>query len=85
MNRSTKVFIVSVLLWEIFLGFIYGFLLRYNQAAFTTMNSVNYQYYFSDDSSTFKMYQANTTQIPFPMIVIAIAIILLLVGKNLLT
>lgn len=50
MNRSTKVFIVSVLLWEIFLGFIYGFLLRYNQAAFTTMNSVNYQYYFSDDS-----------------------------------
>lgn len=82
MKRSTTLFIVSVILWEIAVGIIYGLFIRYNQTTFTNMSSTTYQYYFADDSANFSMYTINNTQLPFPQIVITVAIVLLLVGNH---
>lgn len=64
------------------MGIIYGLFIRYNQTAFSSMQTVANQYYFADDSTSFRMYTANSSQMPYPMIVVTIAMIFLLVGKK---
>lgn len=82
-KKSTTVFLVFVILWEIAVGLIYGFFLRYNTDAFTSMNTNPYLsiYKLATGPTTTKDVVVDSTQIPFPHIVIAIAIILLIVGN----
>ena len=42
-------------------------------------------YSYASTSGTSANFQANTTQFPFPLAVVAIAIVLLIVGKDMLT
>lgn len=82
MQKSLKVFVACVTLWEIAVGLLYGFLLGYFQTSFTAMftGSTN-SYYFSTDAGTIKNFTINSTQFPYPHIVISVAIILLIVGN----
>lgn len=84
-KKSTTVFLVSVIIWEIVVAFLYGFLIRYAQPTFTTMQSPStpYLYNWATSPTTSSLALTNTTQIPYPYIVVAIAIILLLVGTEL--
>lgn len=82
MKRSTKVFIAAAIVWEIAVAIIYGLFIRYNQTAFASMQTVTNQYYFADDSNSFRMYQANASQMPNPMVVVTIIMIFLLVGNS---
>lgn len=80
--KSTKVFIVCAILWEIAVAIIYGLFIRYDQDTFTSMNSPKLQYQWSTSPYTSATVFANSTQLPFPYIVVAIAIALLIVGKS---
>lgn len=84
-KKSTTVFIVCALIWEVLVGIIYGLFIRYNQTTFASMQNPSTAYYYpwstSPTSTSFVL--TNTTQLPFPQIVLVIAIILLIVGIRL--
>jgi hypothetical protein len=84
-RKSTTVFIVCALIWEVAVGIIYGLFIRYNQTTFASMQSPSTVYYYpwSTSPTTTSYVQTNTTQLPFPQIVLVIAIILLIVGSYL--
>lgn len=69
-------FIIFALLWEIAVGIIYGFYFGYQDAHLAVMNVVAGSYPFSSLGVL-------ATQHPFPLIVIALALILVIVGKML--
>lgn len=82
MQKSLKVFLVCVALWEIAVGLLYGFLLGYAQSIFTTMQTGSTDsYYYASDSTAGTKFAVDSTQFPFPNMVVAIAIILLIVGN----
>jgi len=82
MQKSLKVFLVCVALWEIAVGLLYGFLIGYAQSSFTVMETGSTDsYYYSSDSPTGTRFAVDSTQFPFPHMVVAIAIILLIVGN----
>lgn len=82
MQKSLKVFLVCVALWEIAVGLLYGFLLGYAQSIFTAMQTGSTDsYYYASDSTTGTKFAVDSTQFPFPDMVVAIAIILFIVGN----
>jgi len=82
-KKSTTIFLVFVILWEIAVGLLYGFFLRYNTPAFESMNKNPFSsvYKLATSPTTSTSVVVDSTQIPYPQIVIAIAIILLIVGS----
>lgn len=62
---------------------IYGLFIGYAQSSFTSMSNDptgNYYYYASDTTNLAKL-NINSTTSPFPQFVVALAMILLIVGK----
>ncbi len=82
-NRSTRTFLLFVLLWEIAVGLIYGFFIRYNTDSFAAMaaSSPDNIYKLSLTPSSNINIALNSTQYPFPQMVVVIAIVLLIVGR----
>jgi hypothetical protein len=72
---------VFALLWEIAVGIIYGLFIGYNEPAFKSMEDAQLTYAFSETSSQTSSYLVSMGQFPYPVAVVAIAIILLIVGK----
>lgn len=83
LTKSTRTFIICGILWEITVAILYGLFIRYNQTTFSSMQTPTTPYYYSWSTSptTTSNVATNTTQMPFPMLVVCIAIILLLVGN----
>lgn len=82
MQRSLKVFLVCVALWEVAVALLYGFLLGYAQTLFNSMQSISTaSYYYTSETTTTTSFIINSAQFPFPNMVVAIAIILLIVGN----
>jgi hypothetical protein len=79
---GTIMFIVFAAAWEIAVGLLYGFFFNYNEPAFLLQNDVTNVYSYANTSGTNANFQANTTQFPFPLAVVAIAIVLLIVGSS---
>lgn len=82
-KKSTTVFLVFVILWEIAVGLLYGFFIRYNTDAFTKMdtNPITLIYKLATSPTTSSDVVVDSTQLPYPYIVVAIAIVLLIVGN----
>ena len=82
-KRSTTIFLVFVILWEIAVGLLYGFFLRYNTTALNSMvsNPNLSTYKLALSPTTYTSVIVDSTFIPYPHAVISIAIILLIVGK----
>jgi hypothetical protein len=80
-KTGTILFVVFALAWEIAVGLLYGFFFRYNETALTNMQNVTSVYAYASTSGTSTNFQADTTQFPFPLAVVALAIVLLIVGK----
>jgi hypothetical protein len=82
LTKSTRTFIVCAIIWEIAVAILYGLFIRYNQTSFTSMQSPSIVYYYnwSTSPTTSNTVQTDTTQNPFPMMVVSLAIVLLLVG-----
>lgn len=68
------------ILWEIAVGLIFGFSLRYNEQNFISMSLSNSYYPYSATTTSNSLFQVNSTMFPFPMVVVAVAFILLIVG-----
>lgn len=85
LKKGTIAFIIVAGLWEIAVGIIYGLFFSYDETSFTAMESGSSVYSFASTSGASTKFLANTTQYPFPLAVIAIAIILLIVGTSALT
>ena len=83
LTKSTRTFIICAIIWEIIVGILYGLFIRYNQTTFASMQvpSIIYYYSWATSPTTTNNVSTNTTQMPFPMVVVCIAIILLLVGN----
>lgn len=82
MHKSLKVFIACVILWEIAVGLLYGFLLGFVQSTFPFMfTGSTDNYYYTSDAAANVTFKVNSTQLPFPQMVVAVAIILLIVGN----
>ena len=80
-NSSTKSFIILALTWELIVGIIFGVFFRYSDpATFTSMGSSGFFYNWSIDPNTSQLVSANTTQAPFPFVVVLLFIALLIVG-----
>lgn len=80
-SKVTYCFIVFALLWEIAVGIIYGLFIGYNETVFQSMEGVQSTYPFSETSSQSSSYLVSSSQFPYPVAVVAIAIILLIVGN----
>lgn len=80
-KKSTTTFLIFVILWEIAVGLIYGFFIRYNTTALASMNNYTYLYKLATSPTTSSNVYIDTTQSPFPQAVVSIAIILLIVGN----
>lgn len=80
MKKGTLMFIIFAVAWEIAVGLLYGFFFSYNESSLTSMEGANSAYTYASTSGTTTNFMANTTQFPFPLIVVALAIILLIVG-----
>jgi hypothetical protein len=77
------VFLVCVAIWELAVALLYGFLLGYAQSLFTNMQSISTDsYYYASDSTSTITFIINSVQFPFPNMVAAIAITLLIVGNS---
>ena len=81
MKRTTLCFIIMAVLWEIAVGLIFGFSLRYNEQNFISMSLSNSYYPYSATTTSNSLFQVNSTMFPFPMVVVAVAFILLIVGN----
>ena len=81
MKKDVLFFSIAIFVWETAIAFIYGFDIRYNTTDFATMATTTFQYTFADISTSFNYLFLNSTQPPFPYIVIVFAIVLLVVGK----
>ena len=79
-NKSTVLFIVFALAWEIAVGLLYGWFFFYDETRLIAMESNTFAYQFAGTTGALTYYQTNTTQFPFPFIVVALAIIILIVG-----
>ena len=80
MKKGTLMFIIFAVAWEIAVGLLYGFFFTYNESSLTSMESGSSVYTYASTSGATTNFLANTTQFPFPLIVVALAIILLIVG-----
>lgn len=83
MKKSTACFLVFAIIWEIAVGLLYGFFLRYSTNSFKSMASPQVLYPLPINPTTSVNVQVNSTQFPFPQAVVVIAIFLLIVGTHL--
>ena len=84
-KTNTTIFIVFALIWEIIVGILFGVFFRYNSTALTTMfTGVGFGYPWSTDPNTTNYVVVNTTQLPYPWIVLVLAIGMLVIGNELL-
>lgn len=85
MRRSMNVFLVCGGIWEIVVGVVYGLFIRYvPQTTVDSMqnSSTSYSYYYASNKTSNTTYNINSTASPFPQMVLALAIILLIVGNS---
>lgn len=80
LRKGTALFIIFAFVWEIAVALIYGLFFSYNETAFANMENVSTAYPFAAIAGNINYYQNDSTQFPFPLAVVAIAIILLIVG-----
>jgi hypothetical protein len=80
LSKGTIIFIIFALLWEIGVGVLYGLLYGYSESTFLSMESGTTVFSYNLTSTASTYFKANTTQFPFPLIAVAVAIILLIVG-----
>lgn len=81
-KKGTIIFIVFAIAWEIVVGIIYGIFFNYNESAFASMEAVTAIYSYASTSGASTTFKADTTQFPYPLAIVAIAIILLIVGRS---
>lgn len=85
LKKGPLLFVLFAAAWQIMLAVLYALFLGYNESALEEMSLSKtyptFTYNYTQGSST--IFKANTTQFPFPTIVIALAIVLLVVGKHL--
>jgi hypothetical protein len=80
LRSNTRLFIIVVIVWEIAVGLIYGFFLRYNTTGFNSMEAVTATYQWSLSPTSSATVTADTTLLPYPHVVLLIFVALLIVG-----
>lgn len=84
-KKGTVIFIIFALGWEIAVGIIYGLFFSYNETALSAMENVTTAYPYASTTGSITYFQADSTQFPYPLTVVAIAMVLLIVGNHSLT
>lgn len=80
-KRSTSSYILLALVWEIIVAVLFGVFFRYSDpATFSSMSNTGFFYNWSIDPNTSQLVNANTTQPPYPYIVVLLFLALLIVG-----
>ena len=83
MQTSTRIFAIFAIIWEVAVGLLFGFFIRYSPpSTFNTMSSFVFYYNWSLDPQTSQLVTINNTQIPYPFIVVLLFVALLVVGTS---
>lgn len=75
-------FLIFATAWEIGVGVLYGLFFNYNETDIASMENITTAYSYQTSSGTTTNFEVNSTQFPFPLAAIVIAITLLIVGNG---